>query len=133
LPKSKATKKSKKPAKAAKLKKSSSAAAKKTQVMKMPVSTFDAWVAKQVRSGKIGGATEVATKSVEIELPKDTFEVWIGKQKPREGTQQKSTSAPVQDTYEIWMSKQVAMRSSAPDEEQQSGAADTLSASVSEQ
>jgi len=111
-------KKSKAPAKKAvkssKAKKTvSSKASKKTQ-QKMPVSTFDAWIAKQVRSGKREGPLEKSDESVA--LPKDTYEIWIEKQKPKEGTQQKEVSA-APDTYELWMSKQVAVKSTSGDSE----------------
>ena len=83
----------------------------------MPVSTFDAWMAKQVRAENRGGASETISKSDEtVVLPKDTFEIWIEKQKPRENVQQKSSSS-VPDTFELWMSKQVAMKSSDEEKE----------------
>ena len=77
---------------------------------KLPISTFDLWVAKQVRLGNVKPA-EGPSKTEETVLPKDTFEIWIEKQKPRESVQQKEVS-PTPDTFDLWVSKQVAQRDS---------------------
>jgi len=80
--------------------------------MKLPVSTFDAWITKQVRASKKEGAVVSSTR-VEVVVPKDTFEVWIEKQKPRENVSPKFDTEASPDTFELWMSKQVALKSTA--------------------
>ena len=82
----------------------------------MPVDTFDAWVAKQVKAERKTGSPEPAKS--DAPQPKDTFDSWIDKQKPRENWQQKSNSS-VPDTYEQWMNKQVAQKSSDEKKEAQ--------------
>lgn len=101
-------KKSSKPRKTVSTKK-----APKKSPERMPVSTFDAWIAKQVRAGKkeIPPETIVPSKEPTV-LPKDTYEIWIENQKPREVIQQKPVS-PVPDTFDAWMSKQVASRANS--------------------
>jgi len=84
--------------------------------VKMPVDTFDAWVAKQVKSERKTGSPE-HTKS-DAPQPKDTFDSWIDKQKPRENWQQKSNTS-VPDTYDQWMDKQVAQKSADEKKEAQ--------------
>ena len=113
MKKSKAAKKSAKPVKS---KKTSPVAKSPKVATKMPVDTFDAWVTKQVKAERRGGAAEVPAKMEGTTLPKDTFDSWIDKQKPKESVQEKSTSA-VPDTYDQWMDKQVAQKSA--DEEKQ--------------
>lgn len=85
----------------------------------MPVDTYDAWVAKQI---KAGGAKEEFTRAPSPEnevLPKDTFDSWIEKQQPKESVQPKSNSA-VPDTFEVWMEKQIALKSSVEEKGQAS-------------
>lgn len=89
------------------------------------MSTFDTWVAKQVRSGKLK-PPQGPSKTEETVLPKDTYEIWIEKQKPREIVQQKEVS-PAPDTFDLWVSKQVAERSSE-EESTEAPPADTAAA-----
>jgi hypothetical protein len=102
-----AKKKSARPTKAKKVAGSAKSVVKAP--VKMPVDTFDAWVAKQVRAERRESAPAKAEEPAV--LPKDTFEIWIEKQKPRESAQPKA-SAAVPDTYDLWMAKQVALKSS---------------------
>jgi hypothetical protein len=99
--------------KTAKANKPSARSAKKeAPSSKLPLSTFDVWVTKQVRLGKKEGGSITMTKTEEtVVLPKDTFETWIENQKPKESVQQK-TVAPAPNTFDLWMSKQVEARSS---------------------
>jgi hypothetical protein len=117
LKKSKASKKS---TKSVKPKKMAPAAKSPKAPTKMPVDTFDAWVAKQVRAERKGGALEASAK-VEGPVPKDTFDSWIDKQKPKESAQEKSTLT-VPDTYDKWMDKQVAQRSADEEKQEQAPA-----------
>jgi len=80
--------------------------------LKLPVDTFDAWIAKQVRASKKEGAVTSSTH-VEVVVPKGTFELWIEKQKPRENVSPKLDTEAAPDTFELWMSKQVALKATA--------------------
>jgi hypothetical protein len=121
LKKSKAAKKKAKPTKA----KSTASVKSVKPAVKMPVDTFDAWVAKQVKADRKGGV-EVSEKVEVSTLPKDTFDIWINKQKPRENNQQKSNSS-VPDTYDQWMNKQVAQKSAEEEKQEQSAEAPATS------
>lgn len=98
-------------------------AATKVAPTKLPMSTFDTWVAKQVRSGKVKPA-EGRSKNEEIVLPKDTYEIWVEKQKPRESVQQKEVS-PAPSTFDLWVSRQVAEKSSQEGSTETAVAVDT--------
>jgi len=102
----------KKPVKNAKAKKKTVSKTTTKVPAKLPVSTFDAWMEKQVRAEKKGIVSYEAVSKVEVRtLPKDTFDLWIEKQKPKESSIQKSNSS-VPDTFDLWMSKQVSIKES---------------------
>ena len=75
----------------------------------MPVSTFDAWISKQVKASNRGGFAEKEPSPTEsTKLPESTFDAWMRKQKPKESSSTKPQSNGSPDTFELWINKRVA-------------------------
>lgn len=98
----------------------------KKTLEKLPVSTFDAWVSKQVRIEKKGGVIVENTTEI-LSLPKDTYETWIENQKPKESSQQKIGS-PGPSTFDLWLTRQIAIRDTAEEKEETPSASEPQSA-----
>jgi hypothetical protein len=110
--KSKTTRSKKSVKKVIKLKRASRVSREKTTA-KLPSSTFDSWLARQVKIRNRQSELRVAPSILEnTVMPKDSYETWLDRQKPIENIPETKETKVVPDTFELWMSSQVARRSS---------------------
>ncbi|MDA4131160.1 MAG: hypothetical protein OK457_10355, partial [Thaumarchaeota archaeon] len=75
---------------------------------KMPVNTFDAWIAKQVKASKRETGSKTPEREEHNRLPESTYDAWMKKQKPKESSPTRPQSIGAPDTFDLWIDKRVA-------------------------
>lgn len=80
------------------------------------VSTYDAWLSKQVKE-RVKHPSPVAKTQGSIVL-ESTFDTWLRKQHVV-GKQAPVLARPSTDTYDEWITKQIAERQSRPEEDKE--------------